>query len=368
MNIIKHAYIDESGSPDLDDQRFYVITAAICRSDDLDNITVGIRNISCNRCGGAFLKSSRTGKNENQRKKILADLSELPLFYFSCVVDKSNIKMDSGLQWRTSMYKFCQKMLFDRIYKNLQSIRIVSDTFGKSNFMISFEKYIDKHFPTTLFTNKSFCHATPENEIVIQAADFVGGSILRCFEGKDKNTILDHVKDKIIGIHKWPLSHQEIIIGEQDELIDISIRNHCFFVAEKFIEQTDDTVLKEVCRFLLYDHSSIVRDFIYGDELLMRLKKQGIIDEKRDKNWLMQKVIAPLRDCGVLISACRDGYKIPDSREDIAKFVKFVETKSYPYLSRLVKMRESIFLGTNTKYDLVIESDKLSNILKSVNG
>jgi len=368
MNNTKFAFLDESGTPIISYERFYVITASICSHEYYSEICKKISDIRDVRCKGAQLKSSRIGKNIKLRQKIIKDLSLLPLFYFSCVIDKNLIDTSCGLQWRKSMYKYCQKMIFDRIYKNLQSIKVISDSYGYSEFMTSFEIYIKKHFPNTLFTKKEFCYSTPEDEVIIQASDFIGGTIHRCFDGKDnKEDTLDHIKDNIIGIHKWPQSYQDIIYGDNDELIDIMIKNHCYHVASEFIDTTHDHLLKEVCRFLLYDYSSIDKEFIFGDELLDKLKKHNIIEHDKTKNWLMQKVIAPLRDAGVLISACRDGYKIPDCRSDVSKFVKFVETKSYPYLSRLVRMRESIFLGTETKYDLIVESEKLSNILKNIN-
>ncbi|VVS94439.1 DUF3800 domain-containing protein [Desulfoluna spongiiphila] len=369
MSVTKFAYIDESGTPIIGDQRFYVITASICESCDLHEIESKIKDIQKNHCSGAELKSSRIGKNKRIRKQILQDLSELPIYYFSLVVDKNNIKKDSGLQWRTSMYKYCQRMLFDRIYKNLQSIKVICDTYGRTPFMESFETYIYNHFTETLFCEKEVCYSSPDDEILIQLSDFVGGSVRRCFESKDKEEeTLIHIKEKVIGIHKWPLSYQEISYGEEDELIDIMIKNHCFSVALQFIQTTEDDLLKDVCTFLLYDYSSIDKEFICSDELLKKLKHQGIISENKQKQWFMSRIIAPLRDAGVLIAASRDGYKIPCCREDISVFVKFVEEKSYPYLNRLVKMRESVFLGTNQKYDLVVESEKLSYILKGLRG
>lgn len=364
----KIAYIDESGTPILKDSQYYVITAAICSSDDLSDIESGITRIQKNRCSGAQLKSSRIGGNRKLRKQILSDLSHLNLYYFSCVVDKDLINPDSGLQWRTSMYKYCQRMLFDRIYKNMMSIKVIADTYGRSDFKSSFETYLNNHFPNTLFSTKDFKYSTPEDDIPIQASDFVGGTIFRCFEGTDdKGDTLEKIKNRIIGIRKWPLSFEETDFGEESEIIDAMIKNHCFRIASEFIDSTPDELLKEVCSFLLYDYSAIEKDFIYSDELLYKLKNQGVIAEEKQKQWFMQQVIAPLRDAGVLIAACRDGYKIPDCREDVTKFVQFVESKSYPYLSRLVRMRESIFLGTDTKYDLIVESKKLSNILKNIN-
>ena len=360
------AFIDESGSPNLSDQKFYVITAAICSDKDVNTVMHGIKQISANYCSGAPLKSSRTAGKIKRRKAILNDLAKLPLSYIACVNDKSLVDSNSGLQWRASMYKFSQRMIFKRLYQPQQSLQIIIDNFGTSDFMNSFESYLNKHFQPTLFSNKQVVYESPEKEIGLQAADFVGGSIFRYYENRDTEEVLDCIKSRLIGIRKWPRSFQKYITGDKDEIIDLKIQNHCISVAEHFIQTTNDEILKEVCLFLLYDESAIEQEFIFGDELLRQLKWQGIINDNRDKDWLRQKIIAPLRDAGVLIAACADGYKIPDCRDDIAKFVQFVEMKSYPYLGRLVKMRESLFLGTDQQYDLIEESSNLGEILQSM--
>jgi len=365
-NITKCVFLDESGSPDITDgDNFYVITASLCNTDNLNEVKAGIKDISDRYFSGAELKSSRTGKSAVLREKVLVELSRLPLYYVVSVIDKSLIHQDSGLVWRKSMYKFSQKLVFNHIYKNMQSTRVVADTFGRTEFMESFKKYIDKNFEPTVFNyNNELLFANPEEETGIQASDFVGGSVRRYFKKDDEIDILKILKNRLISLQLWPERCGQIFIGSQDDKLNAKIRNHCQNIAKTFVENSDDPILKGACELLLYEYSVKDQEYMYGDEILKKLLDQNIIDGSRSKEWLMQKVIAPLRDHGVLISACHDGYKIPNCKEDVQKFISFVESKTEPYLQRLLKMQESLFIGTDIDYDMTEGLSETSLIRK----
>jgi hypothetical protein len=141
-----YAFIDESGSPSLSEPGRYVITAVVCREDQLAGNIDRLNAICGARCNGAQLKSSRTGSNAQIRRAILEDVSSLDIWVYGICVNKDLVHEDSGLRLRGSMYKFCQRKIFERIYRHMESIEVIADTFGRSEFMDSFEKYIDRHF------------------------------------------------------------------------------------------------------------------------------------------------------------------------------------------------------------------------------
>jgi hypothetical protein len=338
----------------------------MCSSDDLNDIREKLKDISGNRCGGAEIKSSRVGNAVKNRLNILKDLSELPMRYLICVSDKEQINKESGLKWRRSMYKFSQSRLFEHLHINKESIDITVDRFGTEDFMESFGKYLDKKFKSNLFIHKNIRHDKPANETCLQVSDFIGGCIHRCYEGKDDKGVINCISSKIVSIKMFPRRVHDVVVGDKDEVLDTMVANHCFRTAEEFIMETKDDILKAACVALLYDQAFIDKDFIYADELLRTLKHQGLIEGNKNADWLRNQVIAPLRDAGVLIAACSDGYKIPECREDVAKFVQFVEMKTFPYLNRLIKMRESLICGTETQYDLISASVKLKETIKGL--
>lgn len=358
-------FIDESGDLNLETLGYYVACAVLVRSDQVESMSQAITAISNSQCNGAPLKSSRTGKNSRARSEILSEISKLPVKVFAVAVNKQEIDKSSGMKWRRSMYKFIQRILFKRIYQTNASVDISIDQFGKSDFMSSFQSYIDNHFEPTIFTESKLQYSSPDECVSIQAADFLAGSIRRYLEGKDDTQILSIVSNIILGLQIWPSSNSPINgFGDESEL-DNLIRTHCLKSAKTFLSETEDILLKSVCELLIHERTIGKDDFMYCDAMLKRLQDNGIVDSNKNKNWFMQQVIAPLRDSGVLIAACEDGYKIPNSREDVERFVRFVEMKTGPYLNRLSIMRESILLGTGMKYDLIKDSELLTKMLST---
>lgn len=64
------------------------------------------------------------------------------------------------------------------------------------------------------------------------------------------------------------------------------------------------------------------------------------------------KIIAKLRDSGVIISSSPDGYKIPSSEKELNDFINRGITIILPMLSRLKKCNDIIKLGTSGNVDL----------------
>ena len=100
--------------------------------------------------------------------------------------------------------------------------------------------------------------------------------------------------------------------------------------------------------------------------ILHHLQSLGLVPTDKDKSWLQQSVIASLREQGVLIAASRDGYKIPETESDLKRFVEFVSGKTLTYLDRVAKMRDSIYYGTNLKYDMLSSSSELQSLLRPI--
>ena len=79
------------------------------------------------------------------------------------------------------------------------------------------------------------------------------------------------------------------------------------------------------------------------------------------------KVIAHLRDKGILIASSRDGYKVPTSVIDLKKYINHGKSIIIPLLRRIEKCREAVLLATLNEYDILDESEfkKLKKIIYS---
>ena len=70
-------------------------------------------------------------------------------------------------------------------------------------------------------------------------------------------------------------------------------------------------------------------------------------------HYFQTRVIAPLRDAGVIIASSAKGYKIPSCEQDLYDFVNHSNTIIQPLLSRINKCRDRIRLATNGAVDIL---------------
>jgi len=358
-----HAFIDESGTPVISDQIFYVISAVLFSDADYGSNASALQCIRDRLAGGSQLKSKRIGSKLDLRKKILTELSKMNISIVAIAINKTLLNPESGLRFKTSMYKYCQRKLFRMIYSEMSSISVCCDRYGDSEFMKSFERYLDEHFPKTLFSEKKFKYSTPPDDPFLQISDFIGGSIRRVMQKNDGIEILEILRKITTKIDIWPINDKGGKTREDAGEIDKKIADYAFRTAVAKIKEETDPIRKEVYSYLAFDRFGD-GGFVYGDEILRHLKECKIIEAEKDRDWLMHNVIAPLRDDGAIIVSCRDGYKIPDCQSDAKSFVEFVQEKTDPYLDRFQKIRMGLYLGTDTKYDILSDGPKLQKYIK----
>tara|TARA_B110001469_G_scaffold125928_1_gene142322 strand:- start:972 stop:2090 length:1119 start_codon:yes stop_codon:yes gene_type:complete len=367
MNFEQSIFIDESGSPVLNDE-CYVICAVVCNNDDLEHDQSILERTRRDFRSGAELKSSAIGSNLKRRTDICTELAKLKSKCIVTVIQKKHLRRDGGFSYKTSAYKYCQRRLFEKIYLGFNKTNVYVDTFGNEEFMDGFKSYIEKHFEPSIFnTDRRLNHATPQDEVMLQIADFVGGTVRRHIQGDDDSRAFDILRPIYSLIEVWPRSPKNQRIDDDADELDIAIEQHCTNVAMELIENEEDVILKEAMQFLLYAAPiETGGSFILGDRILRFLQDQSLIDETKDKAWIQHHVIAPLRDKGAPIAASRDGYKVPRNRNDLKLFVDFVSQKTLPYLQKVNNMRNSLSQGLGQQYDMLDENDDLKALMTSL--
>lgn len=363
----KFVYIDESGSPTLDKDH-YVLSACFVSREHLDKILDRRNQVSKEYFSGSEIKSSSIGGNIQRRKKVAQALSGLDARFELLVIKKERLAEDGGFRFKKSMYKYCQRRLFQKIYRGFDNIGVVVDSFGDREFRTGFGKYIDEHYQPTLFSSKGLTFATPTEQPLLQLSDFVAGTVRRYFNRDDDPSAFSILKSIINNLEVWPRVVDDESVTSPDEELDTLVRNHCAHVAEEYLASNRDPVLSEAVEFLLYSSATDNAGFIFGDLILEHLQEMGLVGHERDKGWLRQSVIAPLRENGVLIAASREGYKIPENLDDLDHFVKFVSNKTIKYLDRVVMMRDSIYYGTKLQHDMLASSPELQKLLRPLEG
>jgi len=201
---------------------------------------------------------------------------------------------------------------------------------------------------------------------VLQISDFVAGTVRRFLEDNDSDAALNELLEILQTLDVWPRSKRTRIIDEETTDLDMEIEKHCTTVSLNFLELNDDPLLSESVSFFLNSYTKDKDNFIYGDQLIDHLIEQQLISEAKEKAWLQQRIIAPLRDAGVPIAASLNGYKIPRSQADLKEFVDFVSHKTLPYLKKVNNMRTSLSDSLSHDYDMLNENEELKQLMKSL--
>ena len=151
-----------------------------------------------------------------------------------------------------------------------------------------------------------------------------------------------------------------------------TIAEICYRRAIKFIsdnQNTDDTYVKQqiaVLEYLLFRFmNNSTRRYISTQEIRTQLQRLGY--EKLNNQAFRNKIIASLRDAGVIISSSSHGYKIPSTESELYDFVNHGKSIILPMLSRLKLCNDAIRLGTDGAINLFerAEYHELARLIQS---
>ena len=375
----RHIFVDESGDPNLDINNpgvsgYFVLCAVIVDSIKLGALEEEARAIIYRYFPKGELKSSKIGSNTCRRQRVLNDISHLDFKHYSQVIDKGKILTGSGLQYRRSFVKYVNRALYENLFKAFTELHVFADQFGTSDFMKGFSDYLLRKLQRGLFENHTFTYASSAIHPLIQVADVIAGSILRCYSGKDDMSILDPIRSNTIIIDEWPPYIPEPIGLDQlprEKQFDFLIRRHAVLQTERFIEKNsssnDPNVLAQVAgaRYLLYHFRSVdPTEYVTTETLRRHLKELGFPLSIRS---VRSKVISSLRREGVFIASSGKGIKIPLSVADLRRYVQNVDSQVVPYIKCLSVCREHFLLATEANLDIV-GSDEFPELHKIVIG
>ena len=382
MNRHISVFIDEYGDTSIRHQKegvqtYFIVTAAFVYADELEVETKKVGAIRDKFFRGAEMKSQ--GLSDRHRINVLEALREVSFRTFSIPVDKRELDNESGLAYRNTFFKFINKQLYKRIYRIFENVDVVADEHGGEAFMQSFEKYIERQVPPNLFAKRTFRFADSKNEVFLQVADIVSGSIARFLDpdklSPDGDQIYKLIAPKSVGIDPWPPKGIPSVTGQLDAseraLFDEAVRRHCLKQARDFLSEQDPTekfeiAQCEVLELLLFQAQFGDDDqYISTRQILSHLCEFSGIEMKDIQ--LRNQVIARLRDSGVIVASStgsNSGYKIPTSASDISDFVAHANSIVPAMLRRLKRARDELRLYTQNDYDIL--GDSAHTVLKSL--
>ena len=249
-----YAFTDESGAFGWDIENpnvstHFIITAIIVKEPDLEGFTQKAEALRKKHFQTGEIKSSNIGGNHARRLRVLADLQGIPFSIFSVCVDKKkcieNMSM-KGLQYKKTFYKFMNNIVHRELRRAFEKITIVADEIGGNEYMQSFCQYVTSHQDMpNLFGDAKFSFENSKNDVRIQMADFISGTLAYVFDRhKKSDDAPDYLKilnKKIIRVELYPKTYDTYVLENSAiaEDYDMNIAKLCFAQAAKFVEQME---------------------------------------------------------------------------------------------------------------------------------
>lgn len=372
----KTVFIDESGNNGFDFSKVnvsthFITTAIILDTDKLESIRFQANAIREKFFPNGEIKSSHC-PDMGKRFKVLSELTKLDIMIVAVVIDKKYIFDNSPIKnYKDIFFKYLNKLLHIELKIFNCDLAIYADKHGNQEFMESFSNYIQKQFPSSLIDNNTFKFVDSKEEVLIQVSDFIAGTISygyeeskKCKEFKGLFALID-TKKPIIRL--WPAINipESLEIIETDKFDRIIARN-CITLASNYIEtnqmSNDELYIDQliVLKYLINHVYLHPTDYVFIDELRNHISMKA--NREYNRRIFQKKVIANMRDSGVIISSSSQGVKIPITSKELYAYTEQTLGTAIPMLERLEKARRRILAITNNELDIV-DSQKYKRII-----
>ncbi len=363
------AYIDESGNFGFDfsalgTSKYYILCAVIVENHELNNLHETVEKVKRNvGYPDSELKSSKIGNNYARRSHIISKFLDINFRVILLIADKQKFLENSPLtQYKDAFIKYLHQRLYDALYHVYPKLKIIQDEEGTTEFQNSFKHYVERKRPQINFLNEyDFDYCDSKDEVLVQLADVVGGSIYHSLNDDNSPPYREILKGKILFVDFFPNKREPYwgAISPDARKYDSRI----YLLAEKcatdFIEKFKGHESNErraqvaFLRYLLFEVKSINPTHYVSSKQLLSAIGEYIGHTKERKNFLYRSVVARLRDEGVIIASCAHGYKIPVSAEDITTYLNQTHTIVYPMLHRIEICRNLIAQETMGEFDIL---------------
>jgi hypothetical protein len=383
-----YAFIDEYGNSALSLDKegtssFYIIVAIIIDEKQKEILDDKLKDIQKKYFGESEIKSSRLGKIDEKRIKILSAVADFSFSWMALVVDKSQIDDSSGLKFKRSFYKYLTRQFYYHVgLDKINNLHVFADKIGTDDFMAGYKTYLTNHL--SLFEQKpAFDFMDSKDSVHIQLADLIAGTLARIYDPKLKseNSIQFYklLSRQMISIHGWPLrfsKFQRALLQQPQNLRDDSkwddqIERMVLIKVRQYEMQYSDSEEElnqmriVVLRYLLF-YSGIndnpQKRYIVADILRQRLVKEGFV-EAEDMNRFYTKIIAPLRDAGIIIAGSSKGYKLAICYKDICEYLNHDTNLILPMMNRLQIARSVVKHATTSQLDILNKYNALQQLV-----
>ncbi|WDF45376.1 DUF3800 domain-containing protein [Chryseobacterium sp. KACC 21268] len=362
------AFADEFGNNSFkfsSESTHFIAAAIIVNIEDLDEFYSGVEKIRAKYFQTGEIKSSKIKDNHTRRKIILTEIVKLKFNIYSVVVDKTKL-YGEGFKFKKSFYKYLNGILYKELYKSFPQLELKVDEHGGNEFMLEFKEYVKQNHIRTLFEGSDFFVSESKEELGVQVADLMAGTLGYIYDEHKKSSFSDSfmeiISDKIISINHFPKLYKtnEYTEFSTDEFYNQAISDLSLRSIFDYLDTTssDTQLIQDSINFLKvlvrYHESNHYKNYTTAQEFIEHLNVNR--ESKLSKEQFVN-MVGSLRDKGILIASSREGYKIPTSNQEIKKYVQHGNSIVIPLLRRINVCREAILLATNKSLDILDEPE-----------
>lgn len=372
-NTDQFAFADEYGDPNIETaiagvSTHFIVSAVLVSPESIDEARGQAEHIRERYFQTGEMKSSKVGDDDERRARIIADMRSMPFRFRALIVDKRDLSGTGGLIYKKPFLKYISSRLYRLLYRIFPNLYLTADEHGSRKFMDEFVEYVHNNHKPDLFSKATFEFRPSNGEPLLQVADMISGTLARYFDPKKASSrgreFIELLRHQSLGIESWPpLSFGMVDQVPTGSTHDDAIQTYSLRQAVLFIHEHQDNpnhneaeeYQVEVIKYLLYHFQCLSEnDYVPTDVLIDILSGLGL--PSISKQILRTKVIAKLRDAGVVIASSTNGYKIPSGHHDLNEFVQMANGMIGPMLHRLKLARTAIKTATHGQLDILGDS------------
>ena len=374
------AFADEYGNNSFDFEsqgKYFIIASVIMNSNNLNENNLQLEEIRKTNFQTGEIKSSKIASNHNRRIKILEAVQNIDFSLYAVIVNKEKL-ITEGFKYKKSFYKFLNGVLYKELYNTFPKLELIVDEHGGNDFMASFKKYVQNNHIRTLFEGSEFHIQKSQNQLGVQLADLMAGTLGYIFDDLKKTdhsaSFLKLIEPKLTSLNHFPKEYEKTELEQEENptefdktIADLSLRKIFDFLDSN---NGNSELLQDQINFLkllrLFYQSNHHKKHTTSKEFIKHLNISR--DKAISKEYFASKIVGNLRDKGILIASSRDGYKIPTSVKDLKQYINHGKKIILPVLRRIEECRNSILLATTNEFDILDEKEyvRLKRMIENV--
>lgn len=358
------ATLATAGSDSFDfnrDGSHFVVAAVLTRggqTTDLVELATRIREGYFNH---EPMTATALNADPQRRLEVLKSLRPVDFRIHALVVDKHRMQSE-GFRDQTAFYAFLNNLVYQELIK--ASPRLSLAQTATAGFLQPFRIFVRSQQKPDLFGGSDLAFIELQHPVLPELTSIIADTLMRCFDGTLPESIaaaaLQLLRPKLGSLREFPdvaPNPERLPDSRYDAMVaDLGLKTARSFIASRNAADPDVQDQIACARLLLLYFNTYGSDiYLTANEIMQHLNATR--DEALTNRQFQTRVIAPLRDAGVLVvssaSGEHKGYKLPSSIADLHKFVSHGNSMIIPILQRISIFRETIRAASDDGLDIL---------------